>query len=157
LAEYFARLGIQPAGEAEVNLDAMDLMETVYSRLTAGRILTIDYGYEAADLFAGHPQGTFMTYHHHATNGNPYENIGSKDMTSHVDFTSLMLLGEAHGFRTVEFTTQADFLARQGFGDLMLQAQRAATLEGHIEVRQAAITLLNPAGMGGFRVLVQER
>jgi len=158
LADYFRRLSLQPAGEAEVNLDALDLMSMVYDRLDRGRVLTIDYGYEAQELFAGHPQGTFLTYRRHTANDNPYEHIGEKDMTSHVDFTSLMMAGEAHGMQTVEFTTQADFLAREGIGELLLEAQRTAPdAASYTRRREATIMLLDPAGMGSFRVLVQEK
>jgi SAM-dependent MidA family methyltransferase len=156
LAEYFARVGLEPAGQAEVNLDAIDLMSDVYSRLKRGRVLIIDYGHEARDLFINRPQGTFLTYYQHTANANPYEHIGRKDMTSHVDFTSLIALGEAHGLRTIAFTTQADFLAEHGIGELLMAAQRsAAGANAFTAAREAAITLLHPGGMGAFRVLVQ--
>src|SRR5581483_129206 len=157
LAEYFQRLGLSPAGEAEVNLDALDLMSGVYQRLARGRVLTIDYGCEAEELYLRHPQGTFMTYLRHTAGGNPYENVGLQDMTSHVDFTSIMRLGEAHGFRTTMFTTQAEFLAQCGIGQRLVDLQGKLSAEDYGVAREAAVTLLNPAGMGGFRVLVQER
>ncbi len=156
LREYFERLGLHPAGEAEVNLDAIDLMSTVYQR--ARRVLTIDYGYDAQTLYLGHPQGTFLTYHQHAADDNPYEHVGYKDMTAHVDFTSLIQLGESMRLRTVAFTTQADFLSEYGIGELLLALQSEATdAASYVAARQAAITLLNPSGLGGFRVLVQSR
>ncbi|HEX6512317.1 MAG TPA: SAM-dependent methyltransferase [Chloroflexota bacterium] len=158
LEEYFARLGLQPAGEAEVNLDTLDLMSAVYARLAKGQVLTIDYGYEAAELFVGHPQGTFLTYERHTADADPYVRIGEKDMTAHVDFTSLMALGEASGLHTVTFTTQADFLADLGLGELLVSAQAAATdASAYAALRQAAIGLLDPSGLGGFRVLVQQK
>ena len=158
LAEYFDRLGLQPAGEAEVNLDAVKLMSMVYARLGKGRVLTIDYGYQAEALFVGHPQGTFLTYHQHTANDNPYEHIGHKDMTAHVDFTTLMALGESHGLRTTAFTTQADFLAQHGIGELLVALQREASdAAAYTLARQAAITILDPRGLGAFRVLVQEK
>jgi SAM-dependent MidA family methyltransferase len=158
LAAYFERLGLQPAGEAEVNLDALDLMAGICSRLAAGRVLTIDYGYEAETLYLKHPQGTFLTYLEHTADDKPYERIGHKDMTAHVDFTSLRRLGESHGLRTVAFTSQADFLAELGIGQLLMDLQsRASDPTAYVSARQAAITLIDPAGLGGFRVLVQER
>jgi SAM-dependent MidA family methyltransferase len=158
LAEYFERLGLTPAGEAEVNLDAVELMSAVYARLAVGRVVTIDYGYEAEALFEGHPQGTFLTYYQHTTNDNPYEHIGYKDMTAHVDFTTLMALGESHGLRTTAFTTQADFLAQQGIGELLVALQSEASgAAAYAAARQAVMTLLDPQGLGGFRVLVQEK
>jgi SAM-dependent MidA family methyltransferase len=158
LPEYFDRLGLQPAGEAEVNLDAVDLMSAVYASLVRGRVLTIDYGYDAEALYSGHPQGTFMTYHRHTAADDPYQHVGEQDMTAHVDFTTLMLLGEAHGLRTVQFTTQADFLAEHGIGDLLVAAQRTAPdAAAYTAVRNVAMNLLDPRGLGGFRVLVQEK
>ena len=158
LTEYFGRLSLQPAGQAEVNLDAIDLMSTVYAGLVRGRVLTIDYGYEAQDLFLRHPQGTFLTYYQHSADDKPYEHIGEKDMTAHVDFTTLMALGERLGLRTVAFTTQADFLADLGIGEMLVTAQRNAQDPAeYTAARQAAIGLLDPAGLGGFRVLVQEK
>jgi SAM-dependent MidA family methyltransferase len=156
LGEYFDRLGFQPAGEAEVNLDALDLMSTVYQR--AHRVLIIDYGYDARTLYVDHPQGTFLTYHQHTANDNPYEHVGQRDMTAHVDFTSLIRLGESHGLHTETFTAQADFLAENGIGDLLMELQKTAPdAHSYVAARQAAITLLDPRGLGGFRVLVQSR
>lgn len=158
LASYFERLKLQPAGEAEVNLDALDLMATVYEALASGRVLTIDYGYEAEELFVRHPRGTFLTYYQHTANDNPYEHIGEKDMTSHVDFTSLMALGEAYGLHTVAFTNQADFLSGLGIGELLVKAQgEAADASTYAKLRKAVMSLLHPSGMGGFRVLIQEK
>ena len=155
LEAYFERLGLRPAGEAEVNLDAVDLMAGVYARLAAGRVITIDYGYEAEALFVGHPQGTFMTYFQHTAGDNPYAAVGHQDMTSHVDFTTLMALGEDHGLRTVAFTAQADFLAEHGIGQLLVGLQ--TEIAAYAAARQAVVNLLDPKGLGGFRVLVQEK
>jgi len=158
LREYFQRLGVEPAGEAEVNLEALDLMSSVYERLASGRVLTIDYGYEAEELFLGHPQGTFLTYYRHTADDKPYEHVGLKDMTSHVDFTSLIALGESNGLRTVEFTNQADFLSGLGIGELLVADQQTAPNAGaYAELRKAVITLLNPTGMGRYRVLIQQK
>jgi SAM-dependent MidA family methyltransferase len=69
-----------------------------------------------------------------------------------------MARGESRGLRTLQFTTQADFLAALGIGELLVEAQAAASdPESYAVSRQGAISLLDPAGMGGFRVLVQER
>ncbi len=158
LRDYFERLGLKPAGQAEVNLDAVDLMTEVYSHVARGVVLTIDYGYTAEELFLRHPQGTFLTYYQHTTNDRPFEHVGAKDMTSHVDFTSLMALGESLGFRTSTFTTQAEFLIAHGIGDLLMEIQRTATdAADYFTAREAVTSLLSPRGMGGFRVLVQEK
>ena len=99
-----------------------------------------------------------MTYYQHSTNDRPFELVGRKDMTSHIDFTSLMALGESFGLRTTEFTTQAEFLIAHGIGELLMEIQRtAAEAADYFVAREAVTSLLNPRGMGGFRVLVQEK
>ncbi len=158
IAAYFERLDLSPAGEAEVSLDAVRLMGQVYERLTSGAVLTIDYGYEARELFLGHPQGTFMTYRRHSAADEPYSDVGSTDMTSHVDFTTLMAVGEAAGLSTEWFGTQADFLARYGIGELLVARQSQLTdAAAYYALRQEAMQLLDPAGLGAFRVLVQRK
>ncbi|MDE3076470.1 MAG: SAM-dependent methyltransferase [Chloroflexota bacterium] len=158
IAEYFDRLELRPAGRAEVNLDAQSLMAGVYGCMGRGLVLTIDYGYEAEELFLRHPQGTFLTYFRHALGDNPYGRVGLQDMTSHVDFTSLMRLGESLGLRTVQLATQAEFLIEHGIGELLMEVQRGAIEPAdYYRAREAVTTLLNPAGMGGFRVLVQDK
>ncbi|HUZ76461.1 MAG TPA: SAM-dependent methyltransferase [Chloroflexota bacterium] len=155
LGEYFQRLNLTPAGLAEVNLEALCLLESVYRRAT-GCLLIIDYGYEAEELFVRHPQGTLLTYFGHITDGRPYDQVGLKDMTSHVDFTSVMRLGEAMGWATRQFTTQAEFLIAHGIGDLLQDIQRRASEPAeYFRAREAVTSLLNPRGMGGFRVLLQ--
>ncbi|MBV8086482.1 MAG: SAM-dependent methyltransferase [Chloroflexi bacterium] len=130
--------------DGEVNTDALDLMRTVYEGLSSGLVLTIDYGYEAHQRRA-----TFRTYFRHTVNDNPYELVGYKDMTSHVDFTAITQLGESCGLRTELFTTQADFLAANGIGEMLVARP------DFLQAKQAVMELLNPAGMGAFRVLVQ--
>ena len=154
LDRYFEKLGVRPSGSAEVNLDACALMSSIFQRLARGLTLTIDYGLEAPDLYEKRLGGTFRTYRRHQLAHDPYKEVGEVDMTSHVDFTTLMLLGEQHGFRTVLFTTQADFLAAEGIGELLVAVAADPDYPLH---RQAVMELLNPAGMGSFRVLVQQK
>jgi SAM-dependent MidA family methyltransferase len=130
--------------DGEVNTDALAAMRTVYDGLAHGTVLTVDYGYEA-----GARRPTFRTYFRHTVNDNPYELVGYKDMTSHVDFTSIVQLGESCGLRTELFTTQADFLVANGIGEMLVSQPDL------VQAKQAAMELLNPAGMGAFRVLVQ--
>ena len=80
-------------------------------------MLTFDYGYEAPELYAPwRKDGTLMCFYRHNPSNDPYARIGRQDMTSHVDFTTLMREGEAHGLDVAGFTTQARFLANMGIG-----------------------------------------
>jgi len=57
-----------------------------------GRMLTIDYGATAADLYHRRPRGTLRGYLlQHRLEGPPiYENIGRQDLTADVNFTDLI-------------------------------------------------------------------
>jgi SAM-dependent MidA family methyltransferase len=163
LEDYFKRLGLvlDEGQRAEVNLMALDWMEMVGRILTKGFVITIDYGHEAEDLYSPvRRNGTLLCYYRHTWHDNPFERIGHQDITSHVDFTSLMKKGEEMGLRRTGFTTQYGFLIGLG---LLKEAQRfmgenQVSLEG-IRSRLAMKTLIFPdGGMGDvFRVLIQHK
>ena len=137
----------------EVNLQALDWMAQVARCMNRGIVLTIDYGHTAHDLYRPERKtGTFLCYSRHSTNETPYLHIGTQDMTSHVDFSSLAAAGEAHGLSVTGFTNQLSFLMGLGVESMM------AELKPESPEFQAAIHLLKPNGMGGtFKVLVQHK
>ena len=70
-------------------------------------------------------------------------------MTAHVDFTELIERGASAGLRPVFLTTQAEFLTSLGI-------RRFERGETRTNVR-ALRRLTQPDGLGGFRVLVQDK
>ncbi|HLA19647.1 MAG TPA: SAM-dependent methyltransferase, partial [Dehalococcoidia bacterium] len=102
LESYFHRLGLLP-GEgclAEVNLAAPEWMRRAGRALRSGFLLTLDYGYEAHELYAPwRRDGTILCFYRHNAAGDPYARLGRQDITSHVDFTSLRQAGEESGLR----------------------------------------------------------
>jgi SAM-dependent MidA family methyltransferase len=79
-------------------------------------------------------------------------------MTSHVDFTSLIRAGEEAGLETVGLTSQTHFLDALGIGGaLAAPAQAGLSLEEYYSRRRALTELLDPAGLGRIRVLIQGR
>jgi len=163
LEDYFEKLGVvlDEGQRAEVNLMALDWMEMVSRILTKGFVITIDYGHEAESLYSPFRRnGTLLCYYGHTRHDNPYERIGFQDITSHVDFTSLMAKGREKGLRRAGFTTQYRFLISLGF---LKEAQRLMgedgfSLEG-IRNWLAMKTLILPdGGMGDvFKVLIQHK
>ena len=74
---------------SEVNLAALDWLQDVAARLDRGYLLTIDYGYPAAQYYSPNRRnGTLQCYYQHSHHDNPYLNIGRQDLTAHVDFTA---------------------------------------------------------------------
>jgi SAM-dependent MidA family methyltransferase len=162
IAAYFEQLGLLP-GEgcvAEVNLRAVDWMHDVASKLARGFVLTFDYGYEAAELYAPwRKDGTLMCFYRHNPSNDPYARIGRQDMTSHVDFTTLMREGKELGLEVAGFTTQARFLSILGIGAGVDAAARESpgALEEYYARRRAVQELIDPAGLGRVRVLTQRK
>ncbi len=162
IAEYFADLGFWP-GEgctAEVNLHAVDWMAAAADRLRRGFVLTFDYGYPAEELYAPwRRDGTLLCFHRHNPSDNAYARIGKQDITAHVDFTTLMRAGEAHGLEMAGFTTQARFLANLGIGAGVDAIAREApeALEEYYARRRAVQELTDPAELGRIRVLAQRK
>lgn len=164
IAAYFDLIGINLLNPAygdryrtEVNLAALDWLATISHKLKQGYILTIDYGYTAARYYSPQrSQGTLQCYYQHRRHHNPYVNLGYQDITAHVDFTALERQGELLGLDLIGFTQQGMFLMALGLGDRLDELS-----SGKYDVRQilqrrdALHQLIDPAGLGGFGVLVQ--
>ncbi len=162
LAAYLDRLGLsfnKPV-ELEINLQSLNWIKSAGQALSRGFILTIDYGYSASDLYTPQrPKGTFLCYHKHKTNENPYEHIGEQDMTAHIDFTSVAHQGERVGLKTIGFTDQMHFLMGLGIAQSMeAPGKKMFESESARNDFLAMKQLMDPAGMGRiFKVLVHEK
>jgi SAM-dependent MidA family methyltransferase len=166
LAEYFQQIEIDltayPDGyRTEVNLAAIDWLQTVAARLHRGYLLTIDYGYPAHRYYSRtRSGGTLQCYYRHAHHNNPYRAIGGQDITAHVDFTALEQYGTKAGLEPIGFTQQGLFLMALGLGDRLMalsQPDPDLTLQTILQRREALHGLMNPMGLGNFGVLIQAK
>lgn len=152
LAEYFSRLDVSltDGQRAEVNLDALQWIQSVAGALDRGFVITIDYGYESSLLY--HPvrqDGTLLCYYKHQTCADPYIRVGAQDITAHVNFSALRLWGEDVGLKTTGFTSQMRFLFGLGI---------TSRIHGDNHRAMAMQQLVSPEGMGGiFKVLIQHK
>ena len=124
--------------------------------LARGLLLVIDYGARASELYdmVRRPQGTVRAFVRHRISDDLYARIGRQDLTAHVDLTALSVAARTVGLAPVGETSQAEFLIGSGTERLLLevQADPATTLAAYVELRSALMRLIDPAGMGGFRV-----
>jgi SAM-dependent MidA family methyltransferase len=143
----------------EVNPGIAAWIAEVASALEKGFVITIDYGYEGADVYPpGRPEGTVETHYRHTREGSPYERIGMQDITAHVDFLSVASDGEAVGLKPVGLCTQAQFLAGLGFGDWLSRLRAEKLAQSQRDANSMAMRqLVRPDGLGDFKVLVQEK
>lgn len=166
LAAYFDLVELDlpssayPEGyRSEVNLAALDWISAIAARLRRGYLLTIDYGYTAAQYYnPARSQGTLQCHYRHTTNDDPYSHVGQQDLTAHVDFTALERQGALSGLEKVGFTQQGLFLMALGLGDRLAannQGENNLSLSDTLRRREALHLLINPLGLGGFGVLIQ--
>ncbi len=130
---YFDSLSVRPGEgcEAEVNLRARPWLLRAATALKRGYVLTLDYGYEAAGLYAAwRKRGTLLTFYRHTSGDDPYVRVGRQDITASVDFTTLMQAGADAGLLTLGLTTQAEFLAALGIGEAVAAPARAGAAPG---------------------------
>ncbi len=89
-----------------------EFLEKLSKKIKRGCFLTFDYGWECKKLM-NRKGGTLKTFRKHIVGENPYENIGTADITADVDFTHLKTVLDRY-FDTVEITHQSKFLLDAG-------------------------------------------
>jgi SAM-dependent MidA family methyltransferase len=122
--------------------------------LKHGRILTIDYGLPAAELYADHRKsGTLQAYHRHRKSSNVLARIGEQDITAHVNFTALIEAGKKSGLAEKSFNTQERFLM-----DVLKTMQPDDLARWSASEKKQFNTLVHPDMLGHvFKVLLQEK
>jgi SAM-dependent MidA family methyltransferase len=163
LAAHLKRVGVElhPGQQAEVNLNAPQWLASAVAALRQGYILTVDYGYPAAELYASRRKlGTLLCYYRHQVEENPYLRLGLQDITTHVDFTTLMLCGEELGLHNVWFGEQYRFLMSAGIIEEIEAIERSdISEEEKLRLRLTLKKLIMPeGGMGDtFKILIQAK
>ncbi len=136
---------------SEIHLAACGLMRSLAALLDQGMILVLDYGFGAAEYY--HPQrnrGTLMCHQRQQAHDDPFYLPGLQDITSHVNFSSIMK--SAGDLQLLGYTTQAQFLVNCGITEIL--GQTAPDDAAYLPLASAAQKLLSPAEMGElFKVL----
>jgi SAM-dependent MidA family methyltransferase len=162
ISQYFDVQGIalREGQMAEVNLAACHWIEEAARQLHRGFVVTIDYGYEAQQLYdEPHMRGTLLAYDRHRTGEDFYRAPGAQDLTAHVNFTALDLWGKRGRLIRSGLTSQASFLLalarHSNFADLEMAG---ASEHAKTAARSLFKTLIHPEGMGEtFKVLIQQK
>jgi SAM-dependent MidA family methyltransferase len=112
-----------PGTITEIHPHAKAWIRTLAATLEAGAMFLIDYGFADSEYY--HPQrigGTLMCHHQHRADPDPLTQLGLKDITAHVNFTSIALAGQDAGLAVLGYTSQAHFLLNCGLTDLLQAA-----------------------------------
>ncbi len=135
----------------EVRPAATALWTAAARALGSGRLLTLDYGYEAGEaLRPERPAGTLRAFARHRQAPDPLASPGEQDLTADVNFTALRAAGERAGLQTEGRCSQAAFL--------MEAVRDHAAADWTAAERRQFLTLVHPQHLGErFQVLVQTR
>jgi SAM-dependent MidA family methyltransferase len=148
---------LRPGQVAEICLALDGWINDAAAELARGLLLLIDYGHPAPELYdpVRRPRGTLLSYRHHRAVDDPFSNLGRQDLTAHVDLTAVERSAGANGLERVGSTTQAEFMAGLGAGDLLaaLQQRPSTSAAEYLEARSALVRMIDPGAMGRFRVL----
>jgi SAM-dependent MidA family methyltransferase len=144
--------------QGEVCLELEGWVARAAAGIERGVLLLIDYGDPAERLYEARrrPAGTLLAYLRHRAHDDVYRAVGRQDLTAHVDVTAVGAAAAAAGLDHLGTTTQGRFLAALGAGELLveLQGETAAALPAYLEARAALVRMIDPAAMGGFKVMI---
>jgi SAM-dependent MidA family methyltransferase len=169
LEEYLVRLGValEPGWRVEINLNALEWIRDAANRLIRGFIIVIDYGHGASELYSqSHSAGTLTAIAKHQMAGPELPGTprwlldpGERDITAHVDFTSVQRTAEEAGLTTLAFLDQAYFLlgilgSQDSHSSPGARGAAVANLE-NLKTGLALKTLILPGGLGStHKVLI---
>jgi SAM-dependent MidA family methyltransferase len=156
VTERVAALGLPSDYVSELGLQADAWLRSIATRLEAGVVLLLDYGFPRAELYhAQRRQGTLMCHYRHRSHGNPLILVGLQDITAHVDFTAIAEAGRDTGLKLFGYTSQAAFLIGCGLTELAIESM---DLRPQLEQAQAMNKLTAPHEMGElFKVIALGR
>ena len=104
-----------PGTVTETHGPAEAFVATLAATMGKGAAFFVDYGFPAEEFY--HPQrlgGTLMCHQAHRSDPDPLDQVGAKDITTHVNFTGIALAGQEGGWEPLGYTTQAHFLMNCG-------------------------------------------
>ena len=139
----------------EISPAAENWWHEAANSLKHGKLLTIDYGLTADELYSpARTNGTLRGYFRHHVTDDILANPGEQDLTAHVNFSAIQKAGEEAGLKTDMFTTQTKFLTQ------ILEKTLADKTFGEWNAGRTRQfqTLTHPEHLGrAFRVLLQSR
>ncbi len=125
-------LAFVPGAVIEIHAQSHAWTATLARRLQRGVAILIDYGFPQAEYY--HPQrhsGTLMCHRAHRADTDPLNDVGSKDITAHVDFSAIALAAQDGGCEVIGYTSQARFLINCGIGALLESATLPERVMAH--------------------------
>lgn len=140
---------------SEVNLWIEPWVKSIARCLNSGVLFICDYGYPVSTYY--HPersQGTLRCHKAHKADNDPLEDPGNKDITAHVDFTTVARSADQNGMVIDGFLPQGAFLSACNLESLINQRYYALSHQvDRMKLMNAVKQLIMPSEMGeSFKV-----
>jgi SAM-dependent MidA family methyltransferase len=152
---------LREGAEVAVQTSAARWLSDAFDTLEQGRVVAFDYAMTTADMSCADRSRWLRTYRGHERGDDPLVAPGTQDITCELAVDQLARVAPPTRDRT-----QIEFLAAHGIGTLVDEGRRRwhertgpmdlAALTARSRVHEAD-ALLDPAGLGSFRVLEWER
>jgi SAM-dependent MidA family methyltransferase len=95
----------------ELRTNFTTFLGSIIPCLDDGTLIFFDYGFAAPEYYDPHRiSGTLRTFSKHTAGEDPLDSPGERDITAHVDFTSLSLAAAKLGFQPTVFSSQGSYL-----------------------------------------------
>jgi SAM-dependent MidA family methyltransferase len=155
LAEYLEsnRIDLRDGQVAEISLAAGDWIEAAADKLSAGFVLTVDYGAKTEVLYGPDRQcGSLVCQRRYQLSSDPFRHVGEQDISAHVDFGNLRRRGLECGLLPLGLESLQIFLL--GFGATegsMIDPDDPEATRRHLALRHLLFSEIGEA----HRVLLQ--
>jgi SAM-dependent MidA family methyltransferase len=140
-------------GRWETSPAAEGWVASLAGALVSGYVVLIDYGGEETNLLTREGAGTIRGFARHRLVADPLSEPGRHDLTASVDFTAIRRAAEGAGLRFAGSATQRDMLLALGIREAMARSSTPIEQLRAASQRSAIDALLDPNGLGGFKVI----
>jgi SAM-dependent MidA family methyltransferase len=143
----------------EVPLAMAAMAAEIASNLSEGMIVTVDYGYTREEWKnPARRGGSLRGYYQHQLIEDVFLYPGKMDLTSHIHWDTLQMIGEEHGLETVKKWRQDEFLLHVGILNQLENHYDPNPFSETSKRNRAIKSLIMPNSMSAsFQVLVQEK
>lgn len=137
--------------------DAFTWLREIYENSSASIVYIIDYGYTIGRkrLPQYRKRSTIRCFKNHKIYNNPLAEMGQRDITADVDFTTLEKAAKSIGFNTYKLENQGKFILHSGLYEKLINNKAEFTQDKVIESKMRSLKqLVFPGAMGeAFEVL----
>jgi len=147
-----------PDGYAsEWNPHLLDWQSNIAEHMQRGYAFCVDYGYAESEYYRpGRREGTLLAHLRHQVVEDVLTDPGSRDITSHIDFTALARAGQRAGLDVGCWMTQGAWLAQSPSVQAYIQQLGASADMESVRAITTAKRMMLPQGMGElFKLCVQ--